>query len=462
MMNQAIENIRDKAKKIAEIIKSEKGKIQVVTHHDADGICSGTIMYKALETIGKDFQIDVVRQLEDNIIQELSSKDADLFIFTDLGSGQKENINKYLSDRKVVIADHHTVSEYSAENINELNCHDFGIDGKDEVSGAGMTYFLCREITPKICESVEFTLIGAAGDTQKKNGQFKTINKYLFEEADRNGRIKVINGLRLFGRFTRPLHKSLMYLDRPKIPNVNGNESGAIQMMNDLEIPAKKTNGDWTRLHDLSKEEESRLTIEIILRSELVDNKDYLTGNVYVLTNDHELREFATMLNACGRLGKGKDGLDLCLGKKDNIDDTLREYRQKIAKYLNWVSRNKESIIHKKNGAYLVARDKIDENFIGTIMSIISKSADNKMKIMFGFANSDNGVKVSGRVDSSLDGIVDIDMAIRKVVEEIGGEGGGHSLAAGAKIAQGVELEFIEKIDLLLDYDQKKNTLSNI
>ena len=158
------------------------------------------------------------------------------------------------------------------------------------------------------------------------------------------------------------------------------------------------------------------------------------------------------MLNACGRMNKGNTGLDLCLGKIKNIDTTLLEYRRKIAKYLAWVNRNKNVLIKKKNAVYLVARDNVDENFIGTVMSIISKSKDNPYKIMFGFANSDNGVKVSSRADSSLADTVNLGKAILKVVEDIGGEGGGHSLAAGAKIPAGVELEFIEKIDPLLEH----------
>jgi len=451
-LEEIIQRIRKKAQEIAEVIRKENGKIHIVTHHDADGISSGAIMYKTLEIIGKKFCIEVVRQLEDGIIQDLALKDVDLFIFTDLGSGQKEMIAEYLKDKKVVIADHHHPADFKASNIYELNCHNFGVDGKDEVSGSGMTYFLCKEIDPSIIEFSEFTLVGAAGDTQKKKGKFSSLNKYLLKDAKKSGRINVKKGLRLFGRFTRPLHKALMYLDKPKIPGVNNNESAAIQMITDLNIPARDQEGDWTKLGNLSSDDEAKLTTEILLRSEVSDNGDGLTGNVYVLPNGFELREFATMLNACGRLDRGQAGLELCVGKRKSINSTLKEYRRRISKYLQWLKRNQDILIKKKNATYLVARDKIDENFIGTIMSIVSKSRDNKTMIMFGFANSDNGVKVSGRADSSLNGKVDIGEAIHNVAEELGGEGGGHSLAAGAKIPYGTELEFIEKVDVMLDH----------
>ena len=452
IMKSIIEKMMNKAKEITPLINKEKGKIHIVTHHDADGISSGAIIFRALEILGKDITIDVVRQLEDEIIKNISKKSADLFIFTDLGSGQKEIIGRYIKETPVIIIDHHQKSDYTSENIHEFNCHDFGVDGKDEISGSGMTYILCRELTPKIKDMSEFILIGAAGDTQKKDGMFISLNKYLLEEVKTAGRIQVKTGLRLFGRYTRPLHRSLMYCDRPKIPHVNNNESGAVQMMADLNLSARKKNGEWTTLSDLSDEEEMNLITEIILRTDMCDNGENLVGNVYILPNNFELREFATMLNACGRMNKGNTGLDLCLGKIKNIDTTLLEYRRKIAKYLAWVNRNKNVLIKKKNAVYLVARDNVDENFIGTVMSIISKSKDNPYKIMFGFANSDNGVKVSSRADSSLADTVNLGKAILKVVEDIGGEGGGHSLAAGAKIPAGVELEFIEKIDPLLEH----------
>jgi single-stranded-DNA-specific exonuclease len=452
-LEEIINAIDKKAKEFSEIVKNHKGMIRIFTHHDADGISSGAIISKALEYAKKEYTIKVIRQLEDSIISELSDKESDLFIFTDLGSGQKEIIQKYLPKNTVIIADHHQGSDLTWDNLYELNCHHFGVDGKDEISGSGVTYFLARAIAEQIKNHSELVLIGAAGDTQKVNGEFKSLNKYLLSEVVKANRIKIITGLRLFGRYTRPLHKSLVYLDSPRIEGVTGNESSTIQMLCDLQIPIRQQNGDWTTLSRLDKNQEKRLITEILIRSEEFDNKSCLIGKVYILPYNYELREFATMLNACGRLNRGHVGLDLCLGKRNSIKDTLDEYRRKIAKYLGWVNRNKSILIKKKNATYLVARDSIDENFIGTVMSIISRSADNTTKIMFGFANSDTGVKVSARADSSLCNKVNIGEAILKVIEEIGGEGGGHSLAAGAKIKIGSELEFIEKIDILLDYE---------
>ena len=71
-MISTIESMTIKAKEIAKLIETEDGKIHIVTHHDADGISSGTIIYKTLEILGKDITIDVVRQLEDEIVKNIS------------------------------------------------------------------------------------------------------------------------------------------------------------------------------------------------------------------------------------------------------------------------------------------------------------------------------------------------------------------------------------------------------
>jgi single-stranded DNA-specific DHH superfamily exonuclease len=78
---------------------------------------------------------------------------------------------------------------------------------------------------------------------------------------------------------------------------------------------------------------------------------------------------------------------------------------------------------------------------IGTLCSILIHSEKVERNIIIGFADTDNGVKVSGRTTSKT--AFDMGSAIETTVKALGCEGGGHIKAGGAKIKKGQEMEFI-------------------
>ncbi len=438
-----LEELLQLAKTAAKPITDCEGRINVVSHFDADGMCAGAIAKTTLEAAGKDFDIRFVKQLEEPILEELKELPGEMFLFTDLGSGQLKNVKKHLSDRKVVIADHHQPEDCEWENLTHLNPHLAGIDGKDEISGAGTTYLLCKSIHPEAEKHLYLALVGATGDVQKHDGSFKGVNVELLKTAIALGQIEERKGLKLFGRNTRPLHKALEYCSEPEIPGISGNESAAVQFLSHIGIPVRK-GARWNRLSDLTAEQEKTLVSALVMESGPTMTE--LIGEVLVLPNGNEIREFATMLNACGRLGRADAGVELCLRQRKDIDDIMKDYRRKIATYISWVKKHESVIKETDNAAYLVAGDHVDEAFIGTLMSILSRSMLSS-DISFGFANSDGGVKISARASKKLDGKVNLGESIRLTAEKLGGEGGGHSLAAGGKIPIGTEEQFIEMID---------------
>ena len=433
------------AETVSGALKDETGKIHAVSHFDADGICAGSIAYKALKLLNKDFDIEFIKQLEEDELKRIAEVDADLFLFTDLGSGQLDNIRKHLPGKTIVIADHHEPQGEEWENLHHLNCHLVDIDGKDEVSGAGVTYILMKHLTKEICPYVYLALVGAAGDVQKTNGQFKSVNNELLDEAVAIDAITIKKGLRLFGRSTRPIHMALRYSNEIDLP-FSDDESKCVAFLSNLGIPIMKKNNEWMTLADLNDEQEKKLATAIIMNSSITSNGNNIVGNVFIIPTDHEIREFATMINSCGRMGSSMEGLKLCLGMIDSIEHIQKKYKRKIATYLGLVKKKPEMLKTTENATYLVANDAIEDNFIGTIISILSNSYLDS-KICFGLANSANGIKVSGRADKSLEGKVNLKEIVGKAVEVTGGEGGGHSLASGAKLPPDTAEAFIAEIE---------------
>ena len=108
--------IKSIVEKFLEISKDKE--IQIISHFDTDGITSATIMIQTLKKLDKKFSVKIVKNLEKEIIYNLS-KDK-LTLFLDLASGNLDHIMKSgLKD--VFIIDHHEITQEIPEEIDIIN-----------------------------------------------------------------------------------------------------------------------------------------------------------------------------------------------------------------------------------------------------------------------------------------------------------------------------------------------------
>jgi RecJ-like exonuclease len=286
---------------------------------------------------------------------------------------------------------------------------------------------------------------------QEKSGELNGINKVVLENT--NDKINVRKGLKAFGRISKPLHKAIAY-STEFIPGVSGDESSAIQFLSEIGLELKKGE-EWRTLNDLSDEEEKMLITNIIMkRLNKTENPEEIMSNVYKFKNKEgmlaDAHEFATILNSCGRQNLQSIGVMLCLGEsKDALkmaEEIIASYKKKLLKALKWVEKeNNENVKKTEKVMYIIGKENISDTMIGTICSILASSKKVEQSVIIGFADSENGVKVSGRLTKKED--IDIGKLIKEVVESLGGEGGGHGRAGGAKIQKGQESEFIDKFE---------------
>ncbi len=450
------QRLREAAEKFREIDSAET--LRVVSHLDSDGICAASLLLKVLGLENRKYSVSIVQQMDEKVAAELASEDYKYFFFTDIGSGQLEAIEKHLSDRKLFVLDHHEPQIEEAPNLVHVNPHLFGIDGSKDISGAGVVYMFAKTLNPKMEESAHIALVGAIGDIQD-NGGFSPLNRSIIDTAVKHNKIKVIKGLKLFGAQTRPLHKVLEYCSNPYIPGVSGNGDGAIQFLNQLGIPIR-VNGQWKKLVNLSEQELQRLTEGIVIKlleSETPVDPEEIIGEVYILREEdkespfRDSKEFSTLLNACGRMGKASVGIGACMGdpaSKRAALRTLSEYKLEIVRALEWYDKNKlgEQVIKGKGYMIINAGTQVKSTIIGTLASIISKSNDLPQKtfIMSMAQNPDGFTKVSMRVAGNGKMDVDLHSVVGQITSRIGvAAGGGHSMASGALIPTEREQEFI-------------------
>ncbi|MEM3112930.1 MAG: DHH family phosphoesterase [Candidatus Pacearchaeota archaeon] len=430
--------IKEVAKKFDELTKNKS--IQVISHHDTDGITSAAIIAKTLQRAKKEFSVKIVKQLDEQIITKLPQDKVILFL--DLASNSFEYIQRL--NTEVFILDHHEITSDIPKNVTILNPH---LYKEEEISGAGMAYLFAKALDEKNTDLAYLAIIGMVGDQMEKSIG-KTYQAILNES-----KVIVKKGIILYPA-TRPIDKVIEYNSEIYIPGVTGSSYGANNFLRDIGI--QKINGQYKSVIELDNEELSRLITAITLQR--ADNSDQssLIGNIYLINFFNRLddvRQISAMINACSRLGESGTAISFCLQNKkakERVERIYAEYKQSIVKALDSLPKLKK--IEDRNYLIINAEDKIKDTMIGTIASIISNSRNyEEGKAIIAMAYNENKIKVSARMVGKTG--KNIREVLNSVVEIVGGEVGGHQAAAGCLIEKNKEMEFVNELKKKLEIE---------
>lgn len=415
-------------------------EFSIISHMDADGISSCSIMSTALDRMGIEHDFHCIKI---NEIPDMEPRDN--MIFCDLGSGQQETVKKSFPDSNITIIDHHQFPE----SMFECHFNPFlaGVDGGSEISGSGMSYFFARALDKSNIDLAPLAVVGAVGDMQNLWGSLDGMNKVIVEDGVSSGTLKASPDLRLYGRFTRPIYKSLQYFSDPPVPGISGNESNCIALLSQLGIPIRED--DWRTPSDLSLEEKQILGTELIKRilSELPEDFVQLApklifGESYTFEKEdphsplRDATEFSTCLNAAGRNGAPEVGVEVAKGNRgiyfDKLMSMLKMHRRRLARSIGLIeSRGIERLDHLQ---YFDGTG-ISDTLVGTVAGLMlgSDGTDPYMPIIGYTPTDDRNIKVSLRCSKLLI-VRKINMGkiLREVSKKYGGEGGGHACACGA------------------------------
>ncbi len=458
----------DALKKMAEEVK-KRDDFVVIFHHDADGCASGSIAIKALEREGKKVSRKCLKQLYRENIPEIRALGKN-YLFVDFGSGQMDYLMEEFG-KEFFVLDHHQSVMINGElpkhewHINPLL---FGINGGTEISGAGVTFFFALALNEKNSDLSTLGVVGALGDMQDFNYEAALVgmNRKIIDIAVKEKILEVKKDIRLYGRISRPLVSFLMFSSNPILPNLTANQDNCKALLTDLGIPLKDPfTEQYLSYEDLTQEQKRALTSALIIN--LVENNmpewkvKELIGEVYTLLKENpksplrDGKEFATMLNACGRNKHPEIALSVCLG--DRHEDyskaiaLMDAHRENLRRGIEYVQTH--GIDEKKSFYFVDAGTNIDESIIGIIAGMLYGSIIQETKPIIALArNNDGTIKLSGRGTSDLvrRGL-NIGGALKEISKEIEGvEGGGHKIAAGAKVPEEKLDEFLTRLEEIL------------
>ena len=426
----------------------------IISHIDADGIASESILRQAISRAGIPVTSVFLRQLEP-LMMHLIPRNGALKIFTDLGAGQQTLLDEHgFTEEEVLIIDHH-VSQPGKKEYLQVNCLPYG---HNKMSAAGVGYLVAKELDSANTDLAKVAVIGNVGDMMAREScGLVGPAREIAEDGMRHGTIEIRKkDLNCYGTATRPLHLCLAYSDDPVIPGITNNPEAAKQFLLKLGIPARPyPGGDWRVWEDLTPDEKrtiiSAIVQKLIAAGESVDR---LLAETYGFPDEprktplRNAQEYATLLNATGRWAKPTVGSAICCGDRgvmyreaehmlNNHRAILRELLQfildsgvKEIEYLQWVhvgNRYPDTIVG-----------------IGAGMALSKLNMEKPILIMCELPEDPALTKVSMRTtDRIVRKGIDLQQAMLDAATLCGGAGGGHRIAAGAFVPKAKEQEFI-------------------
>ncbi len=424
--------------------------IRLISHNDADGISAAGVIANAIKEEGGQFHTTIVPRLKSDIVRDLAKEKYDLFIFSDMGSACIKQINQSIKS-DVIIADHHQPSDVEAnDNVVHINPHLFGIDGSKDLSGAGSSYLVVRDMDKK--HLAYLALVGAFGDMQCPNG-FSGVNQMILSDGKESGNLEIHEDLKIVSKANEPLYKSLAYTLNPALPGVTGNLEGAIGFLEERGISY------GIKFDELSDEERD------VLKDELIKLNPEIFGDIYAVPKlDPELRnleEYSTLLDSCGKNKKFGLGISLTLGEKDKALDAAlnlqNNYRSELMKGMEWITR--EGSVPMDYIQYIYSDDKVLKSVMGTIASVgMSAKILPEDKPILALARLHNDIKISGRTTRPMvERGVDLGKALSDASASFGGQGGGHDIAAGAMIPFTAKDNFLNLVNDIVESQLNNN-----
>jgi RecJ-like exonuclease len=410
---------------------SPKKEILVLSHFDTDGITSAAIMIQTLKKMDRRFSVKILKRIEEETIFELPKDKAILFL--DLASGSLDNIVK-ANLKDVFIIDHHELTQAVPENIFMVNPQ---LNGKEELSSSSLVYLFCKHLIKENTEFAKLAILGMIGDSMEKS--IDKLNNLILNDGD----IKRKRGLLIYPS-TRPLNRALEYCSDPYIPGITGNTLGVVELLR--EVGLSPANGKYKSLIELDENEMSKLVTAIVLKNPKVKNRE-IVGDIFLIKFFNKLedaRELSAMINACSRMGDPGTALELCLesGKAKKKAEVIHtKYKQVIISGLKSAAESEK--IEGDGFVIINARQTIKDTVIGTIASILSNSSlYEEGTIITTMAYYDDKIKVSARSVGNKGR--NIRKILAQVVNQTGGEVGGHEFAAGCMIKQENEKQFMD------------------
>lgn len=459
MSDRLADALKHFCEKIRNIVEAGN-EVAVISHLDADGIVSGSIMAMALKRMGARYSVRTVSGMSESLLDVMKADARDFYIITDLGGGWTEALSKAVGDKWQII-DHHQShgakeSKEGSHNHGDeqvLNPWKFGIDGGKEVSAGGMAYLVASTLDSKNRDLSAIAVVSALSDKQDQGDKKSLVglNTEILKTGQSLGIINVDLDIILSGRETSPVHEALAYSLFHYIDGLTWNREGCYSLLKNAGVKLKDSNGRWRVLAEFSQEEKTTVVEAIVKFAATSDKKfseimfDDLLGYVYTLTGEdkrsqlRDARDFSTLLNACGRKRSAGVGITICMGDRNTAlstgEEIISNYKMTLRKNISNIFSEKWRLSDDGKNVFINGDGVFEEDMLGGASTFLSRSPSFRGRFLFVRTHTDRGsYKFSSRKCIDCESNANLGILMQECAQSLNGSGGGHSDAAGCTI----------------------------
>lgn len=388
------------AETVAEQIRRQE-YIELLAHHDADGIAAGSILCHAMLRAGIRFRMRVCQEVAPS---DLTGDDAHLLC--DLGAGMAD------LPHDTIVVDHHLPL---FEGMFHANPRLAGVDGDRELSAAGMAYMVARKLGDNR-DLAGLVIPGIIGDGQQITGK----NLDIFNDGVANGIIVPDRGITLPGR---DMAERWYMATSPYLGGISGGEDLIADIIEDAQDKARG---------------ENRSRLDIMLSRILIEAAPDTTlagllgvyGDTYHLQREviEDAHALTAVIDACGKAGYGDIGATICLRSSHYLEQAWEIARQHRVKVVDAVKN-----AHPDEGSVSVYEVQ-DVALPSDVADILARDRISSRPVLV-YARAGSSCRISVRCPAGIH--ADIGPIVREIAAACGGNGGGHTLRAGATIPSG-------------------------
>jgi single-stranded-DNA-specific exonuclease len=431
-----------------EVLLAHPGRWRVIYHYDGDGIASASSAIRALRRLGYGVQATAFQGVRRGHMAELLGATHGPVWIVDTGASW---LDLYAAHpHPVLVLDHHTYPDPAAarelpRHVAFVNPLDWGVDGMRELCAATLTWLYTIFLDPRNWDNAPWGVSGAIADRQHVGG-FHGLNARLVEEAIQRHDLERRPRIGLTGP---TLEAALARSIDPYFRGLSGRPESAARFL------AEQGLAGGVRPEELEPSELGRLgdALEARLRAQNV-REEFVRAfredgwSIPALGMDAE--ELSNLQNATGRLGTPGVGVALALGDGRALAAARRAETGWREGILAGLRRLEEGGVREL--PHLQWFESPESTLAGTQAGLaMNFLLDPNRPVVAGSADPSGTMRVSGRgtlwlVERGLD----LAGALREAAAEVGGEGGGHRVAAGATVPQPGWTRFLQSVDRIV------------
>ncbi|MCI4345324.1 MAG: DHH family phosphoesterase [Thermoplasmata archaeon] len=427
-----------------ELLLAHPGRWRVIYHYDGDGIASATSAVRALRRLGYAAQATPLVGVDGRRMKELLRATRGPVWVVDTGASWLDSFAEHTYP--VVILDHHAYpapERETPEHVAFVNPLDWGVDGMSELCAATLTWLYTIFLDPKNWDNAAWGVSGAIADRQHVGG-FRGLNARLVKEAEERGLLARRASVGLSGaNLAEAVGRSV----DPYFRGLSGRKEATEAFLKGLHVSSSSTVGSLppADLDRLAVALEARLR-EQGVRPEFVSA---FRQDRWSIPAGEDTIELSELQNACGRAGTPAVGVALGLGDRSSLERAraAREgWREGVLRGLGRLEAGELQEL-----PHLQWFESPEGSLAGTQAGLGMTYLLDPTRPVAVFSPGEGQLRVSTRgtlwlVDQGLD----LATVCREAAKLVGGEGGGHRVAAGASIPAGARDPFLAEANRLV------------